>query len=119
MASFSDLIDQKFLTDEQLWRLAQYVHSLSPAQGPEVRDVIHAPQRAGPLPVSPDDTAWTRLERSWFPLVGQVVRKRAWVAPAGAGVGVAALHNGRAPAAAGRLDHRSPRPGLHRPPVRP
>src|SRR5947209_9518329 len=29
MPSFSDLIDQKFLTDEQLWRLAQYVRSLS------------------------------------------------------------------------------------------
>src|SRR2546427_6984193 len=34
MPSFSDLIDQKFLTDEQLWRLAQYVRSLSPAETP-------------------------------------------------------------------------------------
>src|SRR5439155_1566231 len=34
MPSFSDLIEQKFLTDEQLWRLAQYVRSLSPARTP-------------------------------------------------------------------------------------
>jgi len=37
MPSFSDLIDQKFLTEDELWRLAQYVRSLSPAQTPEVR----------------------------------------------------------------------------------
>src|SRR5437773_9518245 len=49
MPSFSDLIEQKFLTDEQLWRLAQYVRSLSPARTPEARDVIHAPRAAGPL----------------------------------------------------------------------
>ncbi len=53
MPSFSDLIDQKFLTDEQLWRLAQYVRSLSPAETPEVRDVIHAAQIAGALPAAP------------------------------------------------------------------
>src|SRR5690349_4267782 len=41
MPSFSDLIDQKFLTDEQLWRLAQYVRSLSPAKSPEVRSEEH------------------------------------------------------------------------------
>src|SRR5882762_6344145 len=49
MPSFSDLLDQKFLTDEQLWRVAQYVRSLSPAEPPAVRDVIHAPQIAGAL----------------------------------------------------------------------
>ncbi len=110
MPSFSDLIDQKFLTDEQLWRLAQYVHSLSPAQGPDVRDVIHAPQRAGSLPVSPDDTAWARLERYWFPLVGQVIRKQRWFAPAIAGVWVQALHNGAALALRVSWDDRSQSP---------
>src|SRR5712691_9538393 len=43
MPSFSDLLEQKFLTDEQLWRVAQYVRSLSPKEPPAVRDVIHAP----------------------------------------------------------------------------
>src|SRR2546430_361921 len=82
MPSFSDLIDQKFLTDEQLWRLAQYVRSLSPPEPPEVRDVIHAPQIAGTVPVSPDDSVWRRVSRYWFPLVGQVIRKARWFAPA-------------------------------------
>src|SRR5439155_13642480 len=86
MPSFADLIDQKFLTDEELWRLAQYVRSLSPNTPPEVRDVVHAPQVPGTVPVSPDDSAWTRVARSWFPLVGQVIHKSRWFAPAVAGV---------------------------------
>jgi mono/diheme cytochrome c family protein len=92
MPSFSDLIDQQFLTDEQLWRLAQYVRSLSPKRVPEVRDVIHAPEIAGTLPRSPDDSAWGRVERYWFPLVGQVIQRPRWFAPAVAGVWVQAVH---------------------------
>jgi mono/diheme cytochrome c family protein len=34
MPSFSDLLDQKFLTETELWRLAEYVHSLSPSEPP-------------------------------------------------------------------------------------
>ena len=30
MPTFSDLLEQKFLTEAELWRVAQYVHSLSP-----------------------------------------------------------------------------------------
>ena len=95
MPSFSDLIDQKFLTDEELWRLSQYVRSLSPAREPEVRDVIHAPQLGGTLPATPDDTTWARVDRYWFPLVGQVIRKPRWFAPTVSGVWVQAVHNGR------------------------
>lgn len=95
MPSFSDLIDQKFLTDEQLWRLAQYAHSLSPEQAPEVRDVIHAPQLAGTLPSSPTDSAWSRIDRYWLPLVGQVIHKSRWFAPAVSGVWVRAAHDGK------------------------
>ncbi len=94
MPSFTDLIDQKFLTDEQLWRLAQYVRSLSPAEPPEVRDVIHAPQVAGPVPGSSEDSVWRRVDRYWFPLVGQVVHKSRWFAPTVSGVWVQAVHNG-------------------------
>src|SRR3989454_10182782 len=78
-----------------LWRLAQYVRSLSPAETPDVRDVIHAAQIAGALPAAPDDSAWARLDRYWFPLVGQVIRKPRWFAPAVSGVWVEAVHNGR------------------------
>ena len=93
MPSFSDLIDQKFLTDEQLWRLAQYVHSLSPEQPPDVRDVIHATQLAGPLPSSPNDSGWSRIDRYWLPLVGQVIHKPRWFTPAVSGVWVRAAHD--------------------------
>jgi len=93
MPSFSDLIDQKFLTDEELRRLAQYVRSLSPEREPEVRDVIHAPRLAGALPTSPDDSGWAGVERYWFPLAGQMIRKARWFAPAVAGVWVQAVHD--------------------------
>ncbi len=110
MPAFSDLIDQNFLTDEQLWRLAQYVRSLSPAEAPEVRDVIRAPQLKGTLPASPDDTAWARVDRYWFPLVGQVIRKPRWFAPAVSGVWVQAVHDGAALALRVTWDDRSQSP---------
>src|SRR2546422_1024030 len=110
MPSFSDLIDQKFLTDEQLWRLAQYVRSLSPPGAPEVRDVIHAPQIAGTVPVSPDDSVWARASRYWFPLVGQVIRKARWFAPATSGVWVQAVHDGKTLALRVSWDDRTESP---------
>src|SRR5437867_4642421 len=91
MPSFSDLIDNKFLTDEQLWRVAQYVRSLSPKQTPVVRDVLHAPL-AKTLPHAPDDSAWTAVDVYWFPLVGQIIHKERWFAPAVTGVWVKAVH---------------------------
>lgn len=91
MPSFSDLIENKFLTDEQLWRVAQYVRSLSPKATPVVRDVIHAPLTKT-LPHAPDDSAWKAVDVYWFPLVGQVVHKERWFAPAVTGVWVTAVH---------------------------
>ncbi len=110
MPSFSDLIDQKFLTDEQLWRLAQYVRSLSPPEPPAVRDVIHAPQVPGPVPAAVDDSAWGRVERYWFPLVGQVIRKPRWFTPAVSGVWVQAVHDGKTLALRVSWDDRSRSP---------
>ena len=110
MPSFSELIDQKFLTDEQLWRVAQYVRSLSPPQAPEVRDVIHAPEIAGALPTAPGDSAWSRLDRYWFPLVGQVIRKPRWFTPSVTGVWVQAVHNDTALALRVSWDDRSESP---------
>jgi len=92
MPSFSDLIENKFLTDEQLWRVAQYVRSLSPKETPVVRDVIHAPLLTKALPHSPDDSAWAPVDVYWFPLVGQIIRKERWFAPAVTGVWVKAVH---------------------------
>lgn len=92
MPSFSDLLEQKFLTETELWRLAQYVRSLSPDKPPVVRDVIRAPLIERALPHAPDDSAWTSVDAYWFPLVGQVVRKTRWFAPAVTGVWVKAVH---------------------------
>src|SRR2546429_5465428 len=87
-----------FRSDEQLWRLAQYVRSLSPAETPEGRDVIHAAQIAGALPAAPDDSAWARLHRYWVPPVGQGIRKPRWFAPARSRGGVQAGHHSPEPA---------------------
>jgi mono/diheme cytochrome c family protein len=67
MPSFSDLFDQEFLTDEQLWRVAQYVGSLSPERPPEVRDVVHAPAWSGPPadPGTPPGRSRPTGSRSW------------------------------------------------------
>ena len=92
MPSFSDLLDQKFLTETELWRVAEYVHSLSPSEPPVVRDVIHAPLVTHALPRSPDDSAWNAVDTYWFPLVGQVIHKSRWFAPAVTGVWVKAVH---------------------------
>ena len=109
MPSFSDLIDQKFLTADELWHVAQYVRSLSPEQPPEVRDVIHA-ARVAALPASPDDSRWSRVDSYWFPLVGQVIRKPRWFTPAVAGVWVQALHDGKSIAMRVSWDDRSQSP---------
>ena len=110
MPSFSDLIDQKFLTEEELWRVAQYVRSLSPEEPPEVRDVIHARQVTGALPQSPDDSAWSNVESYYFPLVGQVIRKPRWFAPAVTAVWVQAVHDGKSVAMRVTWDDRSQSP---------
>lgn len=93
MPSFSDLLDQKFLTDQELWHVAQYVASLSQPE-PPIRDVIRAARVDGALPGNPQDSAWTDVTTFYFPLVGQIIRKPRWFAPAVDGVWVQALHNG-------------------------
>ncbi len=109
MPSFSDLLEQKFLSDEQLWRIAQYVRSLSPEKSPEVRDVIHAPL-VNNLPHSPDERAWDRQPAYWFPLVGQIIRKPRWFAPAISGVWVKAVHTADSIALRVSWDDRSASP---------
>jgi len=110
MPSFSDLIEKKFLTDEQLWHLAQYVHSLSPEKPPEVRDVIHAKQVAGALPLSPNDSAWSHVDSYYFPLVGQIVRKPRWFSPAVTDIWVQAVHDGKSVAMRLSWDDRTQSP---------
>jgi hypothetical protein len=94
MPSFQEAVENKLITDEQLWRVAQYVRSLSPDKAPEPREVVNA-AIATRLPTAPDDAAWNGVERFWIPLVGQVIAKPRWFAPTVDGVWVQALHDGR------------------------
>jgi len=95
MPSFADVIDAGVITDEQLWRAAQYVRSLSPDR-PPVREVIRAVRVEGALPAGPDDAAWQAIEAAFIPLVGQIVVKPRWFAPRVDGLWVRAAHDGSA-----------------------
>jgi DMSO reductase family type II enzyme heme b subunit len=90
-----DLIDGGVVTLEQLWRLAQYVRSLSPEKPPAVREVVRAARIEAGLPSTTEDPAWDEAERYYIPLVGQIVIKPRWFAPTVDGVWVQALHDGR------------------------
>src|SRR5688572_6608752 len=90
-----DLIDADVVTLEQLWRVAQYVRSLSPEEAPQVREVVRAARVEGDLPSGPDDPAWQQAERYYIPLVGQIVLKPRWFAPTVDGVWVQGLHDDR------------------------
>ncbi|MGH7564832.1 MAG: c-type cytochrome [Gemmatimonadota bacterium] len=93
MPSFSDLIDAEVVTEEQLWRVAQYVKSLSP-ETPRVREVVRAALTEEDLPTTPDDERWAEVERFYLPLVGQVIEEPRWFAPSVDGVWMQALHDG-------------------------
>ncbi len=92
MPSFSDLIDAEFMTEEQLWRVAQYVRSLSP-ESPQVREVIVAHRFEGSLPASTDDSLWNQTELFFIPMVGQIIADDRWFAPTVDGLWVSAAHN--------------------------
>ncbi|MEE9155802.1 MAG: c-type cytochrome [Gemmatimonadota bacterium] len=93
MPSFSDLIDAQFMTEEQLWHVAQYVHSLSPEEGPTISDVIVARRFEGDLPASPNDSLWNQAEAFYIPMVGQIIADERWFAPSVDGLWVSAAHN--------------------------
>jgi DMSO reductase family type II enzyme heme b subunit len=93
MPSFTDVIDAKVITDEQLWRVAQYVRSLAPERPPEAREVIRA-QLVAALPPAPGDSAWDAIEGFYVPLVGQIIKRPRWFTPMVEGVWVRAAHDG-------------------------
>ena len=93
MPSFSDLIDSGFMTEEQLWQLAQYVRSLAPNDPPVVKEVIAAVRVEGDLPASVEDPAWEDVDEFYIPMVGQIVEEPRWFAPMVNGLHVRAAHN--------------------------
>ena len=113
MPSFSDAIDAKIITEEQLWHVAHYVHSLSPGESsPAVREVIRAVpvEQGAPLPAGPEDSTWSRAEAYFIPLAGQIIAKPRWFAPAVTGVWVQAMHDGKQLALRVSWDDRSKSP---------
>jgi DMSO reductase family type II enzyme heme b subunit len=94
MPSFADAVDAGIVTDEQLWRLAQYVRGLAPDDTPPVREVVRAVRVDGALPLEPADEAWEGVERFYIPLVGQIVLAPRWFAPRVEGLWVQAAHDG-------------------------
>jgi len=93
MPSQSDAVDAGVITDEQLWRVAQYVRSLSPDDPPQRRDVVRAALFEGPLPSGPEDTLWDDVEPYYIPMVGQITIKPRWFAPTVDGIWVQAAHD--------------------------
>jgi DMSO reductase family type II enzyme heme b subunit len=82
------------VNDQQLWRLAQYVRSLSPATPPDTGNVIHAVmKRDGPLPAGPNDKAWDSAPARYVPLGGQIAVRPRWFAPSIDGVWVQAMYD--------------------------
>ncbi len=110
MPSFSDALDAKVVSDEDLWGIAYYVRSLAPAGTPQPKEVIEAKKIEGEVPSSPDDSAWHAAERFWIPLVGQVIVKPRWFSPAVTGLWVQAVHNGTDLALRVEWDDRSNSP---------
>jgi DMSO reductase family type II enzyme heme b subunit len=94
MPSFSDVIDAEVITDEQLWRVAQYVRSLSASDPPQAREVIRARLVEGALPAGPGDTLWSGVEPYYVPLVGQIIQHPRWFTPMVEGLWVQAVHDG-------------------------
>jgi len=94
MPSFTDALEGGVVTEEQLWRVAQYVRSLSPEAPPRVREVIRAGM-ADALPDGPQDSGWATAESYYVPLVGQIIQQPRWFAPSVSGVWVQALHDGQ------------------------
>jgi DMSO reductase family type II enzyme heme b subunit len=94
MPSQADAVEAGVVSEEQLWRLAQYVRSLSPDRPPRVRDVVRAHLLEGELPSTPDDPGWAEVDEFYFPLVAQIILRPRWFAPSVSGVWVRAVHNG-------------------------
>ncbi len=94
MPSNSDAIDAGIITEEQLWRVAQYVRSLSPETMPRRRDVVRAAFAESGLPAGPTDEAWDGYQSFYIPMVAQITLKPRWFVPAVDGLYVRAAHDG-------------------------
>ncbi|MEK7286927.1 MAG: c-type cytochrome [Nitrospirota bacterium] len=61
-------------TEEERWHIANYVESLSEFEGtPSPAETLVAEKVEGALTENPDDPVWQKVQRFYFPLIGQVV----------------------------------------------
>lgn len=81
------------ISEKDIWHLANFVHSLSPKQKPEVKAVLRARRVDGPLPTTPQDPDWSQAEEFYYPLVGQVMKAPRNFTPALDTVSVKALYS--------------------------
>jgi DMSO reductase family type II enzyme heme b subunit len=96
MPTFNDMLVSKQITDDQLWDVAMYVRSLSPAKAPETREVITAKLLTdGQLPTTTTDERWNTVDKFFIPMVGQIVVKPRWFDPHVKNLWVQALHDGK------------------------
>ncbi|MSR22305.1 MAG: c-type cytochrome [Gemmatimonadetes bacterium] len=96
MPSFSDLLNAGFMTDDQLWSLSHYVRSLSPADPPQVQEVIQVERAARfvEVPRLASDERWDEVEAFYVPLVGQIITGDRAFDPAVTSVWVQGIHDG-------------------------
>jgi len=81
-------------TEDERWHIANYVHSLSQYKGtPPTAETIVAKKVEGVLTDDPDSPVWKEIDRSYFPMIGQVTIEPRQFTPTIDSVVVKAIYN--------------------------
>jgi DMSO reductase family type II enzyme heme b subunit len=88
MPSFADA-----LSEEDTWRLVNYILSLSPEEPPEPAVLLASQSIDGPLPADPEDPLWAELPPAYYPLTAQLMRASRYYQPAINAVLVKSVYN--------------------------
>ena len=81
-------------TEEERWHIANYVQSLSEFEGtPSPAETLVAQKVEGALTDNPDDPIWQKIERFYFPMIGQVVIEPRQFTPTIMSVTAKAIYN--------------------------
>ncbi len=88
MPSFADS-----LTDEQRWRLVDYVYSLGTADQPKYSERLVSKSIDGDLDIAEGEALFEGSESAFFPLIGQIVETGRAFHPTANRIEVKAVHN--------------------------
>ncbi|MEK7702460.1 MAG: c-type cytochrome [Nitrospirota bacterium] len=81
-------------TEEERWHIANYVESLSEFEGtPSPAETIVAEKMEGSLTDNPDDPIWQKVQKFYFPMIGQVVIEPRQFTPTITSVTAKAIYN--------------------------